>query len=241
MGRFERGVGRAFQLSVSSASLVILLSAGSVRAQSEPARWGGTAHEQPHEQPQEQPRQAEPPPRARSSGLPWRDAMENAPRPATDETPKHRVWYGWQTLLADALGITLFVIAIADDESGVGFVSLGVATLGSPLVHFAHQNVEGAVISLSIRAASLGLAVLGAFLIADTIFNENSDSETATRNLIGGVTIVVSIAGLLAAIGVDLTVLAFEPGKPARSDTTSLMPWIDPTRGSYGLRFGMAL
>src|SRR4051812_20627353 len=81
-----------------------------------------------------------------SASQPWREAKDRLPPPKDPESAsQERIWYGWQTLLSDALGLGL----IAFGESAVpGITGLSMVGLGAPLVHFAHSNVEGGLYSL---------------------------------------------------------------------------------------------
>jgi hypothetical protein len=167
--------------------------------------------------------------------------MEREPQPPSAASAE-RNWYGWQTLLADGLSIGLIALSFGSEEEDVALVGIGLLTIVSPLVHFVHENTDSGLISLAIRSVSVGLFVLGGFLVASNVFDESSDTADGTLRFIGGASLIVSLAGELAAISIDAAVLAFVPKtRSSRPSAAGFAPWIDPTRGSYGLRFGLAL
>jgi hypothetical protein len=218
MGRFE-------QICAVLAFVVIAMFATSAHAQ----RWNQSPP----------PPAAADDPAAPAGSQPWREAKERLPAPDYPGSEiRERTWYGWQTLIADALGIGLIVFG---DESDIIFVGIGVLGLGAPLVHFAHANVDGGLISLAIRAGSIGLLVLGGALVGNAIFDDRS-SSSETRNTFGAVLIVASIVGGLTGLIVDAAVLGYETKTRKRDySTTSVAPWFDPARGSYGVRVGLTL
>ena len=167
--------------------------------------------------------------------------MEREPLPR-ESRPKERIWYGWQTLISDGLSLGLIALSIASDEEEVALVGIGVLTLASPLVHFVHENTPSGLISLTMRVVAVGLFVLGGVLVSDSGIFDDGSSSGDTEALVGSALLIVSLAGELAAIGVDASVLAFAPKNwnTGRS-AAGMAPWFDPHRGSYGLRFGLAL
>jgi hypothetical protein len=168
---------------------------------------------------------------------PWRTAREGLPTVELEQQPAKRTWYGWQTLLSDGLSLAaLVLLRDADDFSAVG---LGLLVLGSPIVHFAHENLGSGAISLGIRAASLGLFGGGLVLVVeDDVFDGGGSSED---NTLGGVLIVASVAGIIAAIAIDASLLAYDKAAASRSEMARFAPWLDPKRGTYGIRYALAL
>jgi hypothetical protein len=239
MGRYGLG-GQCsavlFLLFAVFASLIAGLHPARVRAQGtsetvEPA--AAPARVAPPTTPEAAPPQDSPPARR-----PWREAMERAPASERDaSTGTERVWYGWQTLLIDLTGIGL--VALSAEDEGFTVAGLIVIGLGSPIVHFAHQNSSAGVISFAIRATSIGLLFLGAALIADGFISDDGSSGD-TLESIGVVAAIASIPGALAAVIIDASLLAFDT-RPRAPERASLTPWIDTRRGSYGLRFALSL
>ncbi len=165
--------------------------------------------------------------------------MERAPAAQNQAADMERVWYGWQTLLVDLSGIGLLGLAVAVDEEMLAVAGLVVIALGSPVVHFAHQNGSAGVISFAIRATSIGLLFLGGVLIADGIFDDSETSDDTTHS-IGVVAAIASVPGALAAIIIDASLLAFDM-RPRAPQRASVTPWIDTRRGSYGVRLVLSL
>ncbi len=223
MGRVESGGWRSAVLICGVfATLFAGLHPASARAQGTPP----TAEPAPP--------QASAPPRR-----PWREAMERAPASEIEAAGTERVWYGWQTLLVDLSGVALLVGGAAADEEMFAIAGLAVIGLGSPIVHFAHQNSSAAVISFAIRATSIGLLFLGVVLISQGIFSDEGSFDSAS-GAIGVVAAIASVPGALAAVIVDASLLAFDK-RPRSRQRASLAPWVDTRRGSYGVRFALSL
>jgi hypothetical protein len=169
---------------------------------------------------------------------PWREAMDRAPEPPAD-TPENteRVWYGWQTLLVDVSSIVMLALVAEDEIVGVtGLVMLG---LGSPIVHWAHGNTNGGVVSFGIRATSIGLLFLGGLLLANDVFDDDGSRDDSTE-ILGTASIIASIAGGLTAVILDASLFGYDT-KRREPHYTNLTPWFDPQRGNYGLHFAVAL
>jgi hypothetical protein len=226
MGRFDLG---AVAVYAAVACLLTVLQPAGARAQ-----WNAPPEAaQPTAAP-EPPPPAPPTPHRK----PWREAMDQAPAPEAD-TPANteRVWYGWQTLTVDVSGIAMIAFTGENEVFGVtGLFALG---LGAPIVHWAHGNTNGGLISFGIRASSVGLLFLGAFLVADDIFDEE-DLDDDSQEVLGTICLIASIAGGITAAVLDAGVFGYDT-KRREPRYTNLAPWIDPQRGNYGLRFGIAL
>lgn len=166
--------------------------------------------------------------------------MERAPA-AESEVRTERVWYGWQTLLSDLTGVGLIALIAAEEEEALAVAGFVVFGLGSPIVHFAHGNTPAGVISFGIRATSIGLLFLGGVLLSETLFDDGDGGNfDDTTQVIGTVAVIASLPGALTAVIVDASLLAFEQRRP-EPQRSSLTPWIDPRRGSYGVRFSLSL
>jgi hypothetical protein len=105
-------------------------------------------------------------------------------------------FYGWQTLIADTLGITLMV-AGSDDAKLFG---TGAATylLGSPLVHTAHGRVGTSLGSLGLHLLGEGAAFF-AFLsgCGDVYDHETGREETSCRDGVGRAASVLILTTLV--------------------------------------------
>ncbi|MEB2313675.1 MAG: hypothetical protein OZ921_10145 [Sorangiineae bacterium] len=71
---------------------------------------------------------------------PWTPPRHLPPPGGAASARTRSVWYGWQTLLADAAAVGMFVAAAeVEDHSGVGYVAAGVTYVAVPAaIHVAH-------------------------------------------------------------------------------------------------------
>jgi hypothetical protein len=159
--------------------------------------------------------------------------------PADQDAEKH--WYGWQTLLVDAVSIA------AMPAAGVGF---GGYLLGAPIVHATHDRWGIAAASLGLRVA---LPVAGA--IAGLKFAncapQMANTEGGDWCGVGEAIVGVGL-GMLTAIAIDAAVFSYEPASAASAasdgagsgasarrarNTTSvaLTPWIERDRKGASL------
>lgn len=138
--------------------------------------------------------------------------------------PTDRRWYGWQTLLSDALSV------------GLSFASLGLGVppipalgllFGAATIHSAHDNWTGLGISLGLRTLA-GLFGFGAAISALT-----SDDEPGHARDGDELIVVAAITGL-AAVVIDAAVLGYET-LPPKQTSYGIAPWAD-ARGSAGLQ-----
>ena len=154
-------------------------------------------------------------------------AEKSDPQAPVDETTR---WYGWQTLLADAAPVTLFALAELKIASEGGDQSkcpecsaLFVATFATylvvaPLVHASHGRGWTAVADFGLR---LGIPTVGGLLGAALFAGKNGLESTAGA-------VLGATAGLVTAVIVDATVLAYEP-VDAGSSVSAKVGWIlDP-------------
>jgi hypothetical protein len=156
-----------------------------------------------------------------------------------------RVWYGWQTLLVDALSIG--TIAIGSSNAAPVLIGLGGLVLGSPIVHWAHENGSAGAISLGIRAGSTVLTFVGAVVTLQHAFSNGLAGDTRS-GATGPVLMLVGLGGMVTAIVVDAAVLAFTTVHSSPVDVSSdankrfvVLPWVDERARGGGLRFGLVL
>jgi hypothetical protein len=133
-------------------------------------------------------------------GQPLVIECESCGKPPAEEEPEmRRIWYGWQTLLADLGTMTLFVAAARESERPPVELYLAGAAAGAPIIHFAHRNGKRGAISLAIRGGALGaLALLAA---PDDSRGWNDDTWVA-------VTAVYFLAVHIPMTAIDAAVLA---------------------------------
>jgi hypothetical protein len=203
--------------AMSSVAFVLLLAAAPVLAQASPPPAADASSAETEVSPEaavsESAEQPEP--------KPWKLWLEH-------EEPVHLVaepeptWYGWQTLGIDVLSLTVGVLTAA--AGGVIF-GMGALVIGSPIVHFAHANVSGGLISFGIRALAGGLFVAAVGLA-------HGETEQSNRlGLLAGVTIV-------SAIVVDAAVLGWDD--EGASQPVSLAPFVDPVQGRAGMHYAVS-
>jgi hypothetical protein len=132
--------------------------------------------------------------------------------PDDDTSPLPRtkpVWYGWQTLAADAATVSIFITAgLVGDRRGGDKVAAPIAWAGlasyefAPgIVHFAHRNPGRGFASFGIR---IGLPLAGALLGATLASGcEGFECEA------GGAA-VGALLGLGGAVAIDAAVFAYE-------------------------------
>ena len=156
------------------------------------------------------------------------------PEPGADGVSRAvpaRRWYGWQTLLADAVpafGLTILASQRNTDSKDTVLDFCAVTyVVGAPIVHLAHGQGGKAALSLLIRAA-------GPLLIVGGTANSSSSNNGAGIGLA-----VVGALSIPAVIAVDSAVIARED--VTQSDRSSafrdvgLAPLFDRGHGAAGM------
>ena len=118
---------------------------------------------------------------------------------------KQSHWYGWQTLIVDGGWIVGGpLVGAASPGAGAGLI-LGGYFLGGPIVNWAHGQVGRGFADLGIRVgAPIVLGTLGYLAL--------SDGRRGGDNLAGVAGAVIGVGlGMIAAIVIDASVLAYEP------------------------------
>jgi len=162
--------------------------------------------------------------------------MPNAPYGQAPPEPERTVrrWYGWQTLLADGLTSTAFLIAAAQDRSNDQEPYLVVGALGwflaPPIIHFGHGNVAEGFASLGLRVAPVLL--FAAWASECFNFDGGQGDEGSCTALA-----VVAFLSIPAAVTVDAAVLAYDETKerPSTAFALSFGPWRDARRDAWGV------
>jgi hypothetical protein len=131
-------------------------------------------------------------------------------------------WYGWQTLLTDGGAIALPVIASTFRNEPATTVALcagaGVFVLGAPIVHLAHGRPGAFALSLGLRLALPGLALV--------VFSRPCRGECGEQ--------VLTLLLVPAPIPVDATALAWEKRRAAPKVSWAVTPLSLPG-GKIGL------
>jgi hypothetical protein len=133
-------------------------------------------------------------------------------RAAEPKAPEES-WYGYQTLGADTLAITL-LIGSSQSYGGLDTALLVGATgaylAGAPSIHLLNAQSSSALISLGVR---VGAPLVGATMgWAASKFMPYDDGDEEVRGLAIGV-----LLGLLAPMVVDAAALAWKPTAAAKS------------------------
>jgi len=155
------------------------------------------------------------------------------PPPAKVEVPDYeKVWYGYQTLIADGVSFGTLVGGFAARSSGVVTAGYLGFLLVTPIIHMVHGNVGPGFGSIGIRFL-LPLMSLGVGAIAGVIIGGTSGSGSFDRfaNGANGAVNGAVIGGLIGAAGcvaIDAGGLAF---RKERVDNRSItrgprpQPW----------------
>lgn len=156
-----------------------------------------------------------PAPTARGQGAPL------SPTPPAQE----RQWYGWQTLIADALSIGAISAGLVLDSSYVGLPGVGGYLFGAPTVHWYRGEVGRGFASFGIRFAAAALTVVGGAACVATAFGGNSAVCIAP---------IVGVIMVPASIAIDAAVLSWETAPVETSKLPTLSPWFSAERRAGG-------
>jgi hypothetical protein len=118
------------------------------------------------------------------------------------ETTKKRSWYGWQTLVSDAVAVVALFPFV--------FPGIGAYAFGAPIIHWVHGNVGAGFASLGLRVGGGTLVGVGAAV---------SSAYGTDNDAVGGVMIAFGIAALVAAPILDAAYLAYDEPEPKVSIT----------------------
>jgi hypothetical protein len=170
------------------------------------------------------------------ASLPQAEDAEPAPvaRPWRLAKP---VWYGWQTIVADAgwLGVAALGVyqdsGLEDNGAAPWVFGLGVAgyVLTSPILHLIHGN-SWAPWSLLLRPAGPALTVVGTIFLA-CAFDDREGVECAVDPYVGEAMAIAGLALIVATSVIDAT-KAFDA--PVRAQL-AVTPWVSPRADGGGL------
>lgn len=154
-----------------------------------------------------------------------------APEPRYALGPSY--WYGWQVLIADGVGLTLFLTADGE-RPGQLWAALGTYALGGPIVHASHGQGLRALGSLGLRVAG---AVGGAAAFVSEgchdYRDEQGHEQTSCAEAVGLGVSVLLLAGTVDAVFADA-----EPRIPVHQPPSlGLAPVPGGAVGFFGGRF----
>jgi hypothetical protein len=166
-------------------------------------------------------------------------AQPSASGPVDRAGPPQRRWYGWQTLLVDAVPLLGLLGVAAAERHGDEGAQLAVAFsavyfVGGPIVHMGHGQFGKAALSFGVRSAGPLLILAG------------SQDGLQYGSSLGDVMIVFGALAIPAAITIDAAAIARED-LPPRAATASILqrlgfaPWFDPKHGGAGLSVDLSL
>lgn len=167
-------------------------------------------------------------PRAPAPTAPPAPQYSTTPPAPPAPTPPRRYWYGWQTLIADA--VALGVASAADPRNGrrEGLLYTGAVlyVLGGPFVHFMQEEPGKALGSAGLR---IGAPLAGALALGGPGFaNSREPDETANYGAILGFSL-----GIAAAVATDAAALARKAPPNSRVPRVQVAPFA--TRDALGV------
>jgi hypothetical protein len=157
--------------------------------------------------------------RAPPQGKVWTSDREQ-PLPEWDPEPA-RTWYGWQTLLVDALAIGTAALTATTDIEGF-WLGVGMLVVGSPIVHIAHLNFTQGLVSFGMRLVPGSL-----FVLAGTASGDKNPVGFGWLGVLATTVVLI----------VDAAVLAWKEHPREAQARAWLTPWLDPQRGDVGLSY----
>lgn len=140
------------------------------------------------------------------------EMTESAPAAAPTEAPSER-WYGWQTLIVDAVAADAFGAGVGKHIDPLSVTAMIFYGAGPPVVHGLHGRWGLALGDVALRAAApVLLALIGVGMEDATTPNCPDTGDICLRGLAGG--LVGGAIGYAAAIAIDAAVLAREKQTP---------------------------
>jgi hypothetical protein len=138
---------------------------------------------------------------------------------AQTAAPPARDWYGYQTLIVDALSCSLLVYGVASSNADATYGGYAAYLLGAPIVHLAHEQAAPLLGSLGLRLI-VPVVFLGLVALANGGDSHSGDSRADpafNRTLIG--------LGLAIPVAIDAAFLAW---KERPVDGLALRVRVDP-------------
>jgi hypothetical protein len=168
------------------------------------------------------------------------------------EQPEYeKVWYGYQTLIADAASATLFAGGLFSKSGGATLGGYLGFVLATPIVHMVHGNIGPGFGSIGLRllmpVIGIGVGAIAGVIIGGTSgsgsFDRFADGANGAVNgaVIGG---LIGAAGcvLIDAAGfayskerVDNTPITLGPRRPQPSFTLAPSLGVQKDRASFGV------
>lgn len=134
-----------------------------------------------------------------------------------------RVWYGWQTLIADGVaGPVLLGLLMSESDTAPIWITFATWGLAAPVLHFAHGNFAEGAASIALRAGGVGLTAL--------VFVFSWLAGSGSGGWVAAVACVIGIAAI------DAGALAYEERTVTRQNAAlQLAPLADRATRTLGL------
>jgi hypothetical protein len=141
------------------------------------------------------------------------------PEPLAQPARIERDWYGYQTLIVDALALSVLGVVVASEDWDGLFPAYAAYVLATPIVHLANWRPEAALASAGLRLLSPFLA-LGIVAMTTTGVDGGGSSPSPAYSLT-----LLSI-GFAVPVAVDAAALAWK--REPRPDALALRVRVNP-------------
>lgn len=155
-----------------------------------------------------------------------------------------RQWFGWQTLIADAITMSLFFGGIAAEGDTGGIIALGYLGYihASPIIHWVHGNVGKGFASFGMRIG-MPLVAAGIGAIVGLSTKDNDDDLAGFTSAAAFGAVIGAGLGAAGASLIDALALAYTKPRPIPKDALvtapklKLQPMFDvrANRASFGI------
>lgn len=143
-------------------------------------------------------------------------------------------WYGYQTLLADSVAVSVGVASYYGESVAGAIVAGLLYAAGAPILHGIRGNALRSGVDVALRLG--GPVVCGVVGIAAGAIVGNPDPRTSGVAVGGSVGLVL---GGLVAIAADAALLARQPHEPPKPPKPGrVTPAITPVPGGASVGFG---
>lgn len=139
------------------------------------------------------------------------------------QATRGRVWYGYQTLIADAAAVGIGFSSAALGAGGA-IASAGTYLLAPPIIHIVHGNPAMFAASLATRVLSPALGGVTGFAIGAAVDGCSGGGDFVCGAPIGGALIGV-VGGFLAASALDAALYSREPGSEQPTSERAAKGW----------------
>jgi hypothetical protein len=174
-----------------------------------------------------------------SSSHVYADSADSADTPPPPEDVQ---WYGWQTLVADALSLSVLGLGLSTGSVELGLTGAASLIVTPPIIHAVHKNGVASAVSLTLRVGGVAL-LFASFSIALNNIDFDTDAENRGSNDDGEADTLGALGfGLLVAAPILDAIMATDrSGERAPARAWTVQPWLSPQARSGGLAFAARL